>query len=282
MEVLDEPREAVQPETFRQGTEAPEPEPVAAPAPVPEPAAEAPPVEPSWLNEPAPAPEPDYIPPPQQYQQPPPQQPPQYSPPPPSGGSLEQFVEAGPDAYIDRRVAQIVEQRLAQTMGPLVQDYQMNKAQQQRVQQTTTAGMVNQADAAITRAYGAFNKDPAFKSHKGLQERLENTLKGIRSQAIVAAEMGDYGPLNNISNMNEGHYKAALAAARAIENVGSPGTGPMQIEGAGVETTRPAVTETHIDLNAEQQAIADRIGGNYADRFRTALKETASADDFEV
>ena len=275
VELLDEQTPEAQPEVFRQGA-APDPEP--APAPEPGPVAEtepeAPPVEPSWLSAPQREPEPRYAPQPQQQSPPSQQYAPQVRQ--PSGGNLEAFIE-NPDAYIER----IVQERVAQQVGPLYLDHQRVAMEQQRVRETTANSVLGQADQAIKKAYGAFNQDPAFRSNPNLQGRLEGTLKGIREQAIEAARFGDLGPLHNLANMNDGHYRAALAAARAIEGVDSPGVGPLQIEGARVESTRGAVKDTHVELTAEQQEIANRIGGNYADRLRKSIKETAAADDFE-
>jgi len=263
---LDEQTPEVQPE--------PAPRPDPAPEPEVKPAPEAPPVEPNWLSAPPKEPEQRYAPPQQQqYQQPPPQNAPQHAP---SGGSLEAFIE-NPDAYIER----IVQARVAQQVGPLYQDHQRVAMEQQRSRETTANSMLSQADGAIKKAYGAFNQDPAFRSNPNLQGRLENTLRGIREQAIEAARFGDFTPLNNLASMNDGHFKAALAAARAIEGVDSPGVGPLQIEGASVESARAPVTDTHVELSPEQQEIAKRIGGNYADRLREGLREASKHDDFE-
>lgn len=291
MDMLDAQEPEGQAEVFSQSVTpekpaAPEPE---VPAPEPQnteapkkPAAsepEAPEVEPAWLYG---APEPPRQQPPPQYYEPPPdyyrhQQHYQQAPPQPRGGGdpLQSFVD-NPDAYI----SQVLEQRLQQYQTPLLQQQQMIAANLQRMQQTYTNSAIKQAESAIKNAYKEFNKDSTFRSSRGLQARVENTLKSIMAQAVQAAQMGDYGPLTNLSGMNASHVRATLAAAKALDGVGIPGVGPLQMEGAEVESARPRPDVNAPSLTPEQEEIARRLGPGYADRLRKAVSETKKYDDF--
>lgn len=282
MDFLDEAEAAVQPEVFRQGAEV-EPEP--APEPVPEPEAapaqeEAPPVEPDWLSAPEPEPQPRQ----QEYYQPQPQQQQYQQPPQPvKRGDLNAFIE-DPDGYIDRLVAQRLDYVNQQALTPLMYQQQMLAQEFQGIRANSQKSALSQADAAIRGAYKEFNKDSAFRSNPRLQERIKGVFAGLRQNALAEAQRGNYGPLSNLGNLGEAEARATLAAARMMEGVGSPGSGPLQVQGATVESSRSAVADGSIELTPEQQEIARRFGGqekNYADRMRKAIADAKKFDDFE-
>lgn len=297
VDFLDEPVEGVQDNTFRQGVNPepvaePAPEPAAAPEPTPAPAApepepDAPPVEPTWLSAPPPEPEPapapmapPYVPEPQ-YPQVPPQQ---YAPRPAQPGrGLEHFVD-DPDAYIDRLVSERLAQIEQNALAPLVQQQMAIGREFNSIRETTKQSAISKADAAIREAYKVFNDDSSFRSNPVLQERIQGTLAAIKASAVAAAEHGDFTPLNNLSTLGPDQAKATLAAARVMVGVGVPGNGPLQVQGAAVESSRAAVTDNNIELTAEQQEIARRFGGqeqNYAERMRQAIADQAKYNDFE-
>ena len=289
VDFLDEAEPAVQPEVFRQGVADPEPEVEAPPAPEPaapepEPEPEAPPVEPDWLS--APAPEPVQQQAPQQQQRDyyqPQQQQPQYQQAPVKRGDLNAFIE-DPDGYIDRLVAQRIDYINQQALTPLMYQQQMLAQEFNGIRENNQRSALHQADAAIKGAYKEFNKDSAFRSNPRLQERIKGALAGLRESALAEAQRGNYGPLSNLANLGEAEARATLAAARVIEGIGSPGNGPLQVEGASVESSRSAVADNSIELTAEQQEIARRFGGqekNYADRMRKAIADSKKYDDFE-
>jgi hypothetical protein len=284
VDFLDEAAPAVQPEVFRQGTVAPEPEPEPAPAPAAPEEPEAPPVEPDWLSAPAPAPVQQQA--PQQQQReyyPPQQQQPQYAPAPVKKGDLNAFIE-DPDGYIDRLVAQRLDYINQQALMPLMYQQQQMAQEFQGIRQNNQKSALSQADNAIKNAYREFNKDSAFRSNPRLQERIKGALAGLRESALMEAQRGNYGPLSNLANLGEAEARATLAAARVIEGIGSPGSGPLQVQGATVESSRAAVDTSNIELTAEQQEIARRFGGqekNYAERMRKAIADQRKYDDFE-
>ena len=286
VDFLDEAEPAVQPEVFRQGVADPGPEAEAPPAPEPvapsEP--EAPPVEPDWLSAPAPEPAHQQAQQQQQREYYPPQQPPQYHQQAPvKKGDLNAFIE-DPDGYIDRLVAQRLDYVNQQALMPLMYQQQQMAQEFQGIRQNNQRGALSQADAAIKGAYKEFNKDSAFRSNPRLQERIKGALAGLRESALMEAQRGNYGPLGNLANLGEAEARATLAAARVIEGIGSPGSGPLQVQGASVESSRSAVADNSIELTAEQQEIARRFGGqekNYADRMRKAIADQRKYDDFE-
>jgi hypothetical protein len=215
--------------------------------------------------------------PPHYYEQPPQQQyfePPQR--PQVRRGSLESFVD-NPDEYI----SQVLEQRLAAVQGPLAYQQQMIAASLNNMRNVYTTSAIRQAETALRDAYKEFNKDSAFRSNKRLQQRVENTLRGLMGQAVQAAQAGNYEPLTNLSGMNAAHVRATLAAAKALDGIGSPGVGPLQVEGAYVESTRPATQGRTVELTLEQQEIARRLGPGSEDRLRAAIADTARYNDFE-
>lgn len=272
----DTPEQGI--ESFRQGLTDPEPPAPAAPPPAPEPPAEpeAPPVAPDWLNAPPPQA------PPQQYYEPPPQ--PQYQqpayqpyvPPPQTKAGLEAFVD-DPDSYINR----LVEQRVAQAFVPLAYQQQAVAQMTNQMRDAQVRYTASQADSALKKAYEVFNQDKSFRTNKNIQNRIAATLSGLRQQALHAAQNGDMTQLYNLANMNEGHIRATIAAARALEGSDLSGTGPLQIEGATVESSRTAATPgPQVRLTAEEEEIARRVGGSFGDRLRKAKAEADKYGDF--
>lgn len=269
-----------QPEVFSQRVEAPEPAPEPEPPRQVErpPEPEAPPVEPEWLSAPPPQPQQPqqqyYQEQPQYYQQPQPQQQRQQQRQP--SGSLDRFID-DPDGYID----QLLQARLAEQTTPLAyQQYQMAQ-QVQQIRDTFTSSALSQADNALKGAYKHLNKDSAFRTSKSIQGRIENTLRGMREQAVMQARAGNFGPLNNLASLNESHIRAALAAAKAMEGIDSPGVGPLQVEGATVESSRSAPQQHSVDLDPDQKEAVRRLGPAYETRLRKALAEADKYDDFQ-
>lgn len=272
-----------QSDMFRQGVmPEPEPEPVAPvveSAPEPEPEPELPPVEPDWLSTPT-MPEPPPQQQQQQYYEPPPQPYPQ-QPQVPHGtnadAALQTFVD-NPDGWFEQRIAQ----REQQMLGPIAQ-------QQQQVAQMTAVLMNNyvtegmsRADGAVKKAYEVFNRDASFRSDKEMQQTLQSTLQGMRQRAEYEARTtGNFEPLRTLANLDESDMEATLAYMKAKRGRQSPGVGPLQVEGATVESSRAAVAEQGVTLTPDQEAAADRMGPGGRDRLRKAILEQAKHDDLE-
>ena len=85
----------------------------------------------------------------------------------------------------------------------------------------------------------------------------------------------------NMANIGEQEIKATLAVAKIQAGIAGSSSAPLDIHGAEVASSRPSVPKPQIQLTGEQQAIADRFGGDYADRLRKAIAETQDAGDFE-
>jgi len=278
---LDEQAKDVQPESFRQGVE-PEPEPTpeepqkAAPAPEPEP--QEPSVGPDWLYTqpsepqapPQPAPQQGYQ--QDQYYQPPPQNIPQ----PGTQKGLDAFIN-DPDGYIGA----LAEERAQRMIAPILQQQQMLYGMTSQMRDSQTRAVDGQAKSGIEKAYAGFNKDPAFRSNKALQQRVNSTMQTLYNQAAEAASYGDYTRLYNLANMGEREVRATLVAAKAYEGIMGGGQTPLAVQGAEVETTSAPTTETGVTLSPEQEEIARKLGGNYADKLRKAISETEKFDDFE-
>ena len=255
--------------------EVPEPE----PEPTPEPEPEAPVVEPSWLNEPAVSGQP-----PQQVQYPqaPPQydygyqQQPQVQQGPVSDAALNAFVE-DPQGWLNAQLAA----REQQMLGPLQQNLHSIAYVQQQIVESNVKQNLTQADRAIKKAYEVFNKDPMFRTNKEIQERIGGTLQGMRENAIRSARFGEFGPMDALINLDEGAIHGTLAFLRAQVGAQSPGTGPLQIEGATVESSRAPVAEQAVELTPEQEEIARRMGPGYRQKLIKAQQELKQYNDLE-
>lgn len=281
MDILEEPEEGVQPEPFRQSVDPPAPEPAPEPVapadPAPEPSAE-PQVVPDWLNEPvapaAPDPAPQYPP------QPPPQYPPhvpQQAPPQNLPRGVEGLVQD-----TDRYIEQIVEERLSRIVPQIAHGQQQIAAQTQMLKDSQVVAGEQAVDSAIVNAYKEFNKDPSFRASKELQGEIKNTLEGLKNQALAEAyQFGDFRRLNNMASISEREIQATLAVGKIKAGLQGKASGPLEVAGAVVESATPTVPDKEVVLTAEQEAIAARVGGNYADRLRQAIKENEKHDDFE-
>lgn len=267
-----------EPRNIGEALSMPDPEPQPEPEPEPEP--ELPPVEPDWLNAPLQQPEP----PPQQYYQPqvpdypqmPPQQP-QYQQATTGDAALEAFVNA-PEQFINQRVEQIVSQREAALRG---EQQTVAYMMSQLVDSNVRSGAA-QADAAIKKAYSKFNEDPAFRSNKEMQERIGATLRGMRQQAEYEARArGNFAPLQQLANLSEAEIAGALAYVKAMSGVYSGAAGPMQIEGAQVESSRAPTRDQSVELTPEQEEIARRMGPGYRAKLIEAQKELTKHNDLE-
>ena len=263
-------------EALEMDAPAPEPE------PTPEPEIEAPVVEPSWLNEPVAEPAPMPNQPPAQYPQMPPQydygqqQQPQVQQGPASDAALNAFVE-DPQGWFNSQMAQ----REQQIVGPLQQQQQAIAYMMSSMIDNSVKQGMSSADAAIHKAYDVFNQDSAFRSNKAMQEKVGATLQGMRARAEAEARNGNFGPLHAISNLSEADIAGTLAYVRAATGVQSPGTGPLQVEGATVESSRAPVAEQTVELTAEQEEIARRMGPGYRQKLIQAQTDLNKYDDLE-
>jgi len=286
-----EPQETKVPEQadmFRQGADpAPEPGPEPA-APEPEPVVveepELPVVEPDWLNVPAePPPQQVQYPPQQpqyQYEQPPPQYPqqPQVQPQPAGvDAALQTFVD-NPDGWLDQRLSQ----RDQQLVGPLAQQQQQVANMTAMLMNNYVTEGVSQADASVRKAYDVFNRDASFRSDKEMQNTIQGTLQGMKQRAEHEARTtGNFAPLRALANLDESDMEATLAYMKAKAGRQSPGTGPLQVEGAVVESSRSPVAEQSVELDADTEAAIKRLGPAYRERLIKAQRTTNEADDFE-
>ena len=276
-QVIEDPQQG---EMFRQGAEPePAPEPVVEAAPEPVAAEpELPPVEPDWLSAPALPEAPP--PPPQQYYEPPPQHYPQ-QPQVPQGtnadAALQTFVD-NPDGWLEQRMAQRDQQRL----GPL-QHQQQQQAQMTAILMNNyvTEGM-SRADAAVRKAYDVFNRDATFRSDREMQQTLQSTLQGMRDRAREEAwGRGNLDPLRTLANLDESDMEATLAYMKVKRGKRSPGVGPLQVEGATLESSRSSVAEQSTELPPEFEEIAHRLGPGGRERLIKQIAVTRTADDFE-
>ena len=278
-----EPTEVVVPEQkemFRQGSApTPEPEPVAA-APEPEPVApepEPPPVEPDWLSAPAePGPAPQYQEPQYQYQQPQYPQQPQVPQGTNADAALQGFVD-NPDGWLNQKLAQ----RDQQLVGPLAQQQQQVAYMMNTLVENQVSQGVAQVDAAIRKAYDGFNKDASFRSNKGMQNKIHATLDGMKKNAVMAARNGSFGPMNSLINLSESDISGTLGYLKGAMGIPSPGTGPLQVEGAALESARSTVAQQSVELDADTEAAIKRLGPAYRDRLIKAKIAANEADDFE-
>lgn len=280
-----EPQETSVPEQkemFRQGVEPDvvvEPTETSPPVPESEAEPEAPPIEPDWLGG-AIEPPVQQVPQQQQYHEPPqpiyPQQP-QMPPTAPVGDAALNALVDNPFGVIDQRIAA----REQQMLGPM----QQQAAAVQHMMGMMVDNQINEnlarADASVKRAYDTFNKDITFRSSKAMQDKIAATLQGMRENAVHAARSGNFGPLNSLANLSESDIAGTLGYLRGSLGVQSPGVGPLQVEGATVESSRSAVVEQSVEFDADTEAAIKRLGPAYRERLIKARIVTDAADDFE-
>lgn len=289
---LPEPEVAqAPPEVFSQSVEPdaapPEPEAQAAPEPTPEPEPELPAVEPDWIDsQPEPTgPHPGQYPPeppqnlpaaPPMY---PPQPAPQYAQPAPTGAdaALQAFVD-NPEQW----VRQIQQETLQQAAGQLGWQQQQLAGEVNQMRQTYAESNIGQAKSTIKQAYDHLNKNPTFRSNKAMQDSIKTTLQGYYDQASAAARSGNYGPISEFAQIGPAQLDGMMAYLSAVGGIQSPGVGPLQVEGATVESSRSAVDDGSVVLTPLQEDIAKKMGPGYRDRMIKAEVENRKYDDFEV
>jgi hypothetical protein len=66
-----------------------------------------------------------------------------------------------------------------------------------------------------------------------------------------------------------------------MEGVDSPGVGPLQVEGAVVESSRSAPKTTEVQLTEEQKEVVRRLGPSYEKKLRDGLAAANKYDDFQ-
>ena len=288
---FDLPEIEVEPETFTQGVEpdvAPEVTETPVETPQEPPESDAPLVAPEWLDaEPAP-PQGQYPPqyppevppqlPPQQPQYPP-QPPAQLRPPAPAGAdaALQGFVD-GPDPYIDQRI----DLKMNQMAGQLGWNQQQLAGQLDQMRQTHANAGIGQADTAVRNAYKFLNTDPTFRSNKDVQARMGAALKGSFDNAAREARAGNYGPISDVAQLDEKSLRGMMAFIKETSDIPSPGVGPLQVEGATLESSRSAVAEGSVVLTPAQEEIATRMGPGYRDKMIKAQLENIKHDDVDM
>jgi hypothetical protein len=96
-----------------------------------------------------------------------------------------------------------------------------------------------------------------------------------------ARTTGNFAPLRALANLDESDMEATLAYMKAKAGKQSPGVAPLQVEGATVESSRSAVAEQSVELDADTEAAIKRLGPAYRERLIKAQRETDEAGDFE-
>jgi hypothetical protein len=275
------------PEVFSQSVEPdaapPEAEPQAEPQPTPDPVQDLPEVEPDWINaQPEPqGPHPGQYPqePPQQLPQYPPQPQPQYQQPQPTGVDqvLNEFV-SNPKGFIQ----QIQQETLNQFAGQVGYQQQQIANELHEMKQTHADGHVGEAKDTVVEAYKHLNKNPTFRSNKQVQDSIKGTLQEYRNQAEMAARAGNYGPIAQFNKIGPEQLNGMMAYLSATMGVQSPGVGPLQVEGATVESSRSAVDEGSVVLTPLQEDIARKMGPGKREEMIQAQKDLIKYDDFEA
>jgi hypothetical protein len=190
---------------------------------------------------------------------------------------LQAFVD-NPEKW----VRSIQQDTINQMGGQLGWNQQQLAGQINQMRETYANAGIGQAKTAVRNAYSFLNEDPVFRSNKDVQERIGRALEGSLENAKRAAFMGDYGPISDVSQLDETSLRGMLAFVKATANVPSPGVGPLQVEGATVESSRSAVAPESVVLTAEQESIATRMGPGYRDRMIKAQLENIAAGDVDM
>jgi hypothetical protein len=189
---------------------------------------------------------------------------------------LQKFVD-GPERW-GRAIAQDVVNQMG---GQLGYQQQQLAGQINQMRETYANAGIGQAKTAVRNAYSFLNEDPVFRTNKDVQERIGRALEGSLENAKRAAFMGDYGPISDVSQLDETSLRGMLAFVKATANVPSPGVGPLQVEGATVESSRSAVAPESVVLTPTQEAIAARMGPGYRDKMIKRQIENIAAGDVD-
>jgi hypothetical protein len=190
---------------------------------------------------------------------------------------LQAFVD-NPEKW----VRSIQQDTINQMGGQLGWNQQQLAGQINQMRETYANAGIGQAKTAVRNAYSFLNEDPVFRSNKDVQERIGRALEGSLENAKRAAFMGDYGPISDVSQLDETSLRGMLAFVKATANVPSPGVGPLQVEGATVESSRSAVAPESVVLTPDQEAIATRMGPGYRDKMIKAQIENIKHGDVEM
>jgi hypothetical protein len=96
-----------------------------------------------------------------------------------------------------------------------------------------------------------------------------------------AKSTGNLEPLRTIANLNESDIEATLAYMQKKAGKQSPGVGPLQVEGAVVESSRSPIAEQSVELDPNTEVAIKRLGPAYRERLIKAQRVTDEAGDFE-
>jgi hypothetical protein len=96
-----------------------------------------------------------------------------------------------------------------------------------------------------------------------------------------ARTTGNFAPLRALANLDESDMEATLAYMQKKAGKQSPGVAPLQVEGATVESSRSAVAEQGVELSADEEEAAARLGKGGRQRLIQAKIDQAKYDDLE-
>jgi hypothetical protein len=253
-------------------------------APVAAPVAEiaqAPDIQPDWLNELSslmdnpnqgmvPPPQ-QYYPPPQQYYPPPPQyyQPPQ-RPPQQNKGDLDFLLES-PREYI----AQVANMATAGQQ----QYVQQMEAQVSRLMDNTARQTFGEAAQAVADGYkNVLNRDNTFKGNANVRNQVEYMLQRAMATVQHGISRGNFHA--GAALRDPAFFPALLYTAKLKSGVGFRSNEAMQPAGATMEyVAAPVQSDAGRPLDPDLQLVADALGPAYAKQLREAVAEADKLGD---
>jgi hypothetical protein len=120
-----------------------------------------------------------------------------------------------------------------------------------------------------------FDKDETFASSEGVRGRVDDAIRGLRSQAMAKAQMGD--PTGFAVFNNPTFAQGVLALAKIMEGHTPAAAGVAAVP--HVESVAPATQKPGIVLDADAEAVIAKYGLD-REQYIKSMEEDAKHDDF--
>ena len=173
-----------------------------------------------------------------------------------------------------QQAQQIASNLMAQQFGPYAQ-------QMQQFIESQTQAKVSSADKAVKKMYdNVFNKDEAFVGNEAVRRKVTETLKNLRSQAVMAARNGNYMALDMFNDPT--FAEITLYAAKKVAGINPSASSPV----AAPHTERSAPAAKGKKSYADEldpdtiEGLKKLYGSNWESRYEKARAQEEKYKDF--
>ena len=195
----------------------------------------------------------------------------QYAPPPPpqTQSDLDRLV-----ADTRGTIADLTTPYIQQTVGSMMQQHVAPQLENMRrlVEGQRQVDTI-ESKRAVAKMYDSFNKDEAFVGNESVRREVENTLKGLRAQALMAAANGNRLGLQmlNDPNLADITLYAAKKVAGARAGASSPVSAPHTERAAPAATSKKSYADA-LDPDT-QEGLKRYYGDNWRERYNNSVAE---------